>query len=218
MWSSDRGPGTMLSTFIHTVSFNPRRYPEGDATRISDLRKQRMLSLEELFSWPKDIQRCVDTCGCGCWVAPALGIPCPPLLSITQTCFCPLLTVLAQLPSGLTKSLTESWYPRQCNPQKERAWQTGRHRGLLALFKARPTLAVVQPLSHVRLFCDPMDCSPPGFSVHEISSRQEYWSGLPFPSPRDPPNPGIELAVSCIWRADCLPLTTSSWFTVNFVP
>ena len=23
-------------------------------------------------------------------------------------------------------------------------------------------------------------------------SRQEYWSGLPFPSPRDLPNPGIE--------------------------
>ena len=23
-------------------------------------------------------------------------------------------------------------------------------------------------------------------------SRQEYWSGLPFPSPRDPPNPGIK--------------------------
>ena len=23
-------------------------------------------------------------------------------------------------------------------------------------------------------------------------SRQEYWSGLPFPSPGDPPNPGIE--------------------------
>ena len=25
-------------------------------------------------------------------------------------------------------------------------------------------------------------------------SRQEYWSGLPFPPPRDPPNPGIKLA------------------------
>ena len=25
-------------------------------------------------------------------------------------------------------------------------------------------------------------------------SRQEYWSGLPFPSPRDLPNPGIKLA------------------------
>ena len=24
-------------------------------------------------------------------------------------------------------------------------------------------------------------------------SRQEYWSGLPFPSPGDRPNPGIEL-------------------------
>ena len=23
-------------------------------------------------------------------------------------------------------------------------------------------------------------------------SRQEYWSGLPFPSPGDPPNPAIE--------------------------
>jgi len=22
--------------------------------------------------------------------------------------------------------------------------------------------------------------------------RQDYWSGLPFPSPRDLPNPGIE--------------------------
>ena len=25
-------------------------------------------------------------------------------------------------------------------------------------------------------------------------SRQEYWSGLPFPSPGDLPNPGIELS------------------------
>ena len=24
-------------------------------------------------------------------------------------------------------------------------------------------------------------------------SRQEYWNGLPFPSPGDVPNPGIEL-------------------------
>ena len=25
-----------------------------------------------------------------------------------------------------------------------------------------------------------------------VFSRQEYWNGLPFPSPGDPPNPGIE--------------------------
>ena len=30
--------------------------------------------------------------------------------------------------------------------------------------------------------CDPMDCSPPGSSVHGVF-RQKYWSGLPFPSP-----------------------------------
>ena len=38
---------------------------------------------------------------------------------------------------------------------------------------------------------DPMDCSPPGFSVPEFS-RQEYWSGLPFPSPGDLSHPRIE--------------------------
>ena len=40
--------------------------------------------------------------------------------------------------------------------------------------------------------CDPMDCSSPGSSVHRGVSRQEYWSGLPCPSPGDLPNPGIE--------------------------
>ena len=39
--------------------------------------------------------------------------------------------------------------------------------------------------------CDPMDCSLPGSSMG--FSRQEYWSGLPFPSPGDLPNPGIKL-------------------------
>ena len=30
--------------------------------------------------------------------------------------------------------------------------------------------------------CDPMDCIPPGSLSLEFS-QQEYWSGLPFPSP-----------------------------------
>ena len=38
---------------------------------------------------------------------------------------------------------------------------------------------------------DPMDCSPPGPPSMGFS-RQEYWSGLPFPSPGDLPNPGIK--------------------------
>ena len=37
--------------------------------------------------------------------------------------------------------------------------------------------------------CDPMDCSPPGSMEF---SRQESWSGLPFPSPGDLPHPGIQ--------------------------
>ena len=32
--------------------------------------------------------------------------------------------------------------------------------------------------------CDPIDCIPPGASVHGLS-RQEYWSGLPCPPPGD---------------------------------
>ena len=40
-----------------------------------------------------------------------------------------------------------------------------------------------------------MNCSPPGSSVHgtlQAFSRQEHWSGLPFPSPGDLADPGIE--------------------------
>ena len=36
-------------------------------------------------------------------------------------------------------------------------------------------------------FCDPVNCSPPGSSVHGFP-RLEYWSGLPFPSPGDIPD------------------------------
>ena len=35
-------------------------------------------------------------------------------------------------------------------------------------------------------------------------SRQEYWSGLPFPSPGDLPDPGIEPG-SLAFQADSLP-------------
>ena len=36
-----------------------------------------------------------------------------------------------------------------------------------------------------------MDCSPPG-PLSMGFCRQEYWSGLPFPSLGDLPDPGIE--------------------------
>ena len=48
-----------------------------------------------------------------------------------------------------------------------------------------------QLLKHVQLFETPwtIACQAP---LSMEFSRQEYWSGLPFPSPGDLPNPGIE--------------------------
>ena len=43
--------------------------------------------------------------------------------------------------------------------------------------------------------CDPVNCGPPGSSVHGISQAsipRQCWSGFPFPSPGDFPNSGIE--------------------------
>ena len=61
----------------------------------------------------------------------------------------------------------------------------------------------VKLLSPARLYVTPwmVACQAP--SSMEFS-RQEYWSGLPFPSPGDLPNPGIELGSSAL-QADFLP-------------
>ena len=61
-------------------------------------------------------------------------------------------------------------------------------------------------LSRVQLFVNPWtvayQASPPmGFS------RQEYWSGLPFPSPDDLPNPGTEPRSPAL-QADSLAVET----------
>ena len=46
-------------------------------------------------------------------------------------------------------------------------------------------------LSHVQLFVTPWTAAHQDPLSLEFS-RQEYWCGLLFPSPGDPPNPGIE--------------------------
>ena len=53
------------------------------------------------------------------------------------------------------------------------------------------TLVKVKSLSHILLFETLWTVAyqaPPSMGF----SRQEYWSGLPFPSPGDLPDPGIE--------------------------
>ena len=61
----------------------------------------------------------------------------------------------------------------------------------------------VKLLSCVRLFAAPWTVAhqaPPSMEF----SRQEYWSGLPFPSPGDLPDPRIEPGSPAI-QADALP-------------
>ena len=65
------------------------------------------------------------------------------------------------------------------------------------------TLSEAKLLSHVRLFVTPWTVAYQASQSMECS-RQEYWSGLPFPSPGDLPNPGIELE-SLALQADALP-------------
>ena len=49
----------------------------------------------------------------------------------------------------------------------------------------------VKSLSRIQLFVAPWTIARQA-SLSRGFSKQEYWSGLPFPSPGDLPNPGIE--------------------------
>ena len=80
----------------------------------------------------------------------------------------------------------------------------------------------VKLLRRVRLFATPWGVAyqaPPSMGF----SRQEYWSGLPFPSPGYLPNPEIEPGSPAL-RADALPSATfkvllwsSQSFTATFL-
>ena len=63
----------------------------------------------------------------------------------------------------------------------------------------------VKSLSHVQLFVTPWTVAHQA-PLSTGSSRQEYWSGLPFPSPRDLADPGIEPTSSAL-QVDSLPLS-----------
>ena len=60
--------------------------------------------------------------------------------------------------------------------------------------------------------CDPLDYSLSGPSIHGMEfSRQEYWTGLPFPTPGDLPNSETESTSSAspAVPADSLPAEPS---------
>ena len=93
-----------------------------------------------------------------------------------------------------------------------------------------------ESVSHVQLSATPwtVACQP---SLSMGFSRQEYWSGLPYPPPGDLSDPGIEPVSLCLlhWQAGSLPLVPpgkptryfthqyffifllkSSWFTMLY--
>ena len=74
---------------------------------------------------------------------------------------------------------------------------------LLVSFVVQKVKVKVKSLSRVRLFATPWTVAyqaPPSMGF----SRQECWSGLPFPSPGDLPDPGIEPRSPAL-HADALP-------------
>src|SRR5574337_472162 len=64
--------------------------------------------------------------------------------------------------------------------------------------------------------CDPMDCSPPGSSVHGIL-QEEYWSRLPCPPPGIFWTQGSNPCFLCLlhWQVGSLPLTLSGKPTIH---
>ena len=57
-----------------------------------------------------------------------------------------------------------------------------------------------------------VDCSPPGYSALLIFPRQEYWSGLPFPSPWESQEDPRHSGWSCV---SCVSCTGSRFFTTE---
>ena len=74
---------------------------------------------------------------------------------------------------------------------------------------------------------DPTDCSLPGSSVHGFSS-QEYWSGVPLPSPfyfldanNAPPTPSCDklslLLLSCLTLCDPMDYIVPGSFILHYL-
>ena len=62
-------------------------------------------------------------------------------------------------------------------------------------------------LSLIRFFATPWTVAHLVAPLSTGFSRQEYWNGLPFPTPGDLPAPGTEPVSFCLlqWQADSLP-------------
>ena len=73
----------------------------------------------------------------------------------------------------------------------------------------------VKSLSHVQLFVTPWTVASQAPQSMEFS-RQEYWSGFPFPSPGDLPDPGIKPGSPTL-QADALPSEPTTSFIYIYI-
>ena len=84
---------------------------------------------------------------------------------------------------------------RQCRWPRFNPW-SGNQIPNVAAKLGMPKLKTLHHVSVLVLlystFCDSMNSSPAQAPLSMGCSRQEYWSGLPVPSPGDLPDPGIE--------------------------
>ena len=76
---------------------------------------------------------------------------------------------------------------------------------MLVFLKYNFLVFVLSSLSHAQLISTQWTVAGQAIQSMEFS-RQEYWSGLPFPYPGDLPDPGIESVSLALW-ADCFLLS-----------
>ena len=73
---------------------------------------------------------------------------------------------------------------------------------------------VLSRFSHVQLFVTPWTIAHQA-PLSMGFSRQEYWSGLPFPPPGGLPNPGIEPRSPAL-QADSLPESIMRYYIMRY--
>ena len=132
----------------------------------------------------------------GCPLPAEIYPPASPCCSRTPSVTCSLIPCICSCSSGFFLSAW-SKYCSECSPNPIEA-------GIIGLAHSFSLWKLTcYSLSHVWLFVTPWTVTCQALLSMGFS-RQEYWCGLPFPSPGDLPNPGVEPRSPTL-QADSLP-------------
>ena len=103
--------------------------------------------------------------------------------------------------------------PQTAAHQAPHPWGSpGKNTGVGCHFLLQCMKVKVKSLSHVRLFATLWTVAHQAPQSMEFF-REEYWSGLPFPSPEDLLNPGIELTSPVLGKRVQNRLPTRTYLT-----